>query len=149
MVQPVALLRSRRSSFRPRDTFSRLLTSLRLAFHSATSFEGVSVFLCTTDCPNQSEPLPPDSDQSLPIDPGVACEHLVDLVRHPQLLLPGNCEWLEQGALEFVGEHPVNAGGVADVWVGKMGDRKIAIKAYRCDSSSNNLPTYAVSGVYF
>ena len=100
----------------------------------------------TANTPNQQ--FPPAIDQSLPVDSDVVCEHLVELVGHLRLLLPGGCEWLGQGALEVVGEHPVGAGGVADVWVGKMGGRKVAIKVYRCYSSSNYLPTYVVSGTY-
>ena len=74
-----------------------------------------------------------------------AREHLIDLVSRLPPLLPDSCEWLEQGALSVVGEHPVDAGSVADVWVGMMGHRKVAIKSYRYYSSSDYLPTYVVS----
>ena len=50
--------------------------------------------------------------------------------------------------LEVVGEHPVDAGAVADVWIGMMGNRKVAIKSYRCYSSSEYLVTYMVSDTY-
>lgn len=52
---------------------------------------------------------------------------------------------MEQGTLEFIGEHPIDAGGAADVWAGKIGDRAVAIKAYRCYSSTDNVVTYVVS----
>lgn len=52
---------------------------------------------------------------------------------------------MEQGTLEFIGEHPIDAGGAADVWAGKIGDRTVAIKAYRCYSSTDNVVTYVVS----
>ena len=146
MPQPVALLHSKRSSFRPKGLFSRLLASLRLLFHPRTPLEAVNAPSCTASAPCQMESFPPEIDRLSPVDPSAVCEHLVDLVRHLRSLLPGSCEWLEQGALEFVGEHPVDAGGIADVWAGKMGNRKVAIKAYRCYSSSNYLPTYVVSG---
>ena len=140
MAQPVAPLHSKRSPLRPKDSFSRLLTSIRLLFHPRALLEGVDASTSRTI----SVP-----DQLLPIDSGMLYEHLVDLVHHLQSLLPGSCEWLEQGALEFVGEHPVDAGGVADIWVGEMDNRrKVAIKAYRCYSSSNNFPTYVVSSTY-
>ena len=145
MAPPVILLSSKRPSLRPKDPFFHLLTSLRLISHPKASLESVGVSSPTINT-NQSESFPTGIDQLLPIGPGALCEHLVDLGRHLRSLLLDGCEWLGQGALEFIGEHPVDAGGVADVWVGKMGDRKIAIKAYRCYSSSNYLPTYVVSG---
>ena len=138
MTQPAALLRSKRYSFRSKGPFSRLLVYLRLVSNRKTLPEGA-------DVPSRTAGA---LDQSFLVDPDVVCDHLVDLVDHLRSLLPGSCEWLEQGALEIVGEHPVDAGGVADVWVAKMGDRKVAIKNYRCYSSSNYLPTYVVSGTY-
>lgn len=104
--------------------------------------------LDTTDIPNRPKPFPPEIDQSrLPVD-SHGCGSLVDLVSHLRPLLPGGCEWLGQGALDVIGEFPIGAGGIAEVWAGKMGSRKVAIKVYRCNSSSNCLPTYVVSGVY-
>ena len=138
MAQSVAVLPSKRSPFHPKVSFSRLLTSLRLLFHLKTRLERADVSSRTANAPDQLE--------SLPIDPGTVCDHLVDLMRHLQSLLPGGCEWLERGALELVGEYPVDAGGVADVWVGRMSNRRVAIKAHRCYSSSNYLSAYVVSG---
>ena len=133
------LFHSKRSSFHPEDSFSSYLASLRLLFRLRTTVQGVNV-------PDQLESSPAEFPSE--IDPGALCEHLVGLLNHLRPLLPGSCEWLERGALEFVGEHPIDAGGVADVRVGKLGDSKIAIKVYRCYSSSNYLPSYAVSGAY-
>ena len=100
------------------------------------------------NAPGQLESFPPEIGQSLLVGPDALWYHLVDPVRHLQSLLPGSCQWLEQGVLEVVGKFPVGAGGVADFWVGKMGDRKVAIKVYRLYSSSNCSPTYVVSGTY-
>ena len=131
---------------RLKDLSSRLLTSLRLIFRPKASLEVSGSPSRTTGVPYRPEPFPPEVDQPLSVDPGTVCEHLVDLVRPLQSLLPGSCEWLEQRALDVVGEYLVDAGRVADIWVGKMGNRKVAIKAYRCYSSSNYLSIYAVSG---
>jgi len=88
-------------------------------------------------------------DQSKPpLDPGTLREHLIDLVARLPPLLPGSCEWLEQGAFEVIGGRPIDAGSVADVWVGVMGNRRVAIKSYRYYSSSDYLPTYVVGGVW-
>ena len=83
-----------------------------------------------------------------PLDPAVLLERLIDLVSRLPPLLPDSCEWLDQGAVEFVGGRPVDAGSVADVWVGMMGNRTIAIKSYRYYSSSDYLPTYVVSDTW-
>jgi len=147
MAVPVVLPPSNRPSLRPKDPFSRLLASLRLNSHPKASLERVDVPSPTVNA-NRSETFPTEIDQSLPVGPGALCEHPVDLVRHLRSLLPSSCEWLEQGTLDVVGEHPVDAGAVAEVWVGKMGDRKVAIKVYRCYSSSNCSATYVVSGTY-
>ena len=120
-----------------KNSLPHLFTHLRLAFRPRISLEGVNVS-------SQSEP--PEIDQSLPIDLVALCEHLVDLVLHLRPLLPDSCRWMEQGALGIVGAYPFAAGGIADVWVGIMGDRKVAIKSYRCYSSSDYLSIYVVSG---
>ena len=56
--------------------------------------------------------------------------------------LLANCRQLEQEDMKVVGAHPIGAGGFADVWVGKMGDRKVAVKSYRCYTSSGCMPTH-------
>jgi hypothetical protein len=117
----------------------RLFAHLRLLFRPRTLLEGVDV---------SNQLRPPEINQSLPIDLVALCEHLVDLVLYLRPLLPDSCRWMEQGALEIVGTYPFAAGGIADVWVGMIGDRRVAIKSYRCYSSSNYLPTYVVSGTY-
>ena len=145
----MAHLRSKRSPFLLRGSFSYLLASLRLVFHPKTLLEGVDpVPYYTTDVPNRPEHFPPEPDRSPLTDPDVLCEHLVDLVRHLRPLLPGSCEWLGQGSLEVVGDHPVDAGGIADVWIGKVDNRRVAVKSYRFHSSSDHLPTYMVSGTH-
>ena len=139
---------SKLSPLRPRSPVSHLLTFPRRISHQETPLERFDVSSHTTGVPGRSEQFPPAIDELHPTDPGALCKHLVGLVSRLQPLLPASCSWLEPGSIEVVGEHPVDAGGVADVWVGKMGDRRIAIKAYRFYSSSNYLPTYLVSGAY-
>jgi len=147
MTLPVVFSRPERSSFRSKCPLSRLLTSIRLIFCPDTSLKGASSTSCPVSGPAQSELFPPDFDRPPQADPDALCEHLVGLVSHLRSLLPSCCKWLEQGSLEFVGEYPVDAGGTADVWAGKMGDRTIAIKTYRCYSSTDCVMTYTVSGI--
>lgn len=99
----------------------------------------------TANAPNESE----GSSWSLPIRPHPLCEQIVERVgldlKPP---LRDSCEWLEKNALE-VGGGPLIRGDVAEVWVGRMGDRPVAIKSYRLRlPCSDYLPAYMVSGVY-
>lgn len=71
-----------------------------------------------------------------------------DLLPHPQEPLPAGYERLEQEVLEIVGRFPASAGGTADVLEGRIGDRRVAIKSYRCYLSSDRLLTYVVSRTY-
>ena len=128
---------------------SRLFTSLRHIFHRGASLIGTNPASYPIEVPTQSKSLPPETDLLHPVDHFALCEYLVGLMCPLRSLLPGSCEWLEQGALEFVGEHPVDAGGAADVWAGKMGDRKVAIKSFRCYSSTDYVVTYVVSRTCF
>ena len=146
MSQSTVLFPSKLSSFYPKNHFLRLLTSLRLIFHPNTPLEGAGIPSRITSVPDQLVSPLLRVDRPLPIDPDALREHLIDLMSHLPPLLPDSCKWLEQGDLEVLGERPVDAGGVADVWVGMMGNRKIAIKSYRYYSSSDYLPTYVVSG---
>jgi hypothetical protein len=134
-----------RSSPCPKDLFLRLLTSLGLTSHSKTISEGVDVTSSAADAPDHSALFPLEIDQ--PTDPGALREHLIDLVHNLRPLLPDGCEWLEE-ALEVVGGRPVGAGRIADVWVGKVGNRMVALKVFRCYSSSSYRPIYMVSGTY-
>jgi hypothetical protein len=54
-------------------------------------------------------------------------------------------QWLGQEDLTVVGTCPIDAGSFADVWLGKMGDRKVAVKSYRCYASASCTSTYDVS----
>jgi len=145
MTQRVALFSSELLSPRPGGPLSRLFLSLRLIFHSKTSLGGVNIRSPTADVPDRSGLAPQAVDRSLPMDPDEVCEHLIDLVSRIPSLLPDSGEWLERGVLEVIGGHPIAAGDVADIWVGILGNRKVAIKSYRYSSSSNYMPTYVVS----
>ena len=59
--------------------------------------------------------------------------------------LPSGCMLFGEEDLEFVGPHPIDAGGFADVWMGEMGGRRVAVKSYRCYLSGNCALTNKVS----
>ena len=40
------------------------------------------------------------------------------------------------------GTRPIDAGGFADLWVGEMGDRKVAVKSYRCYTSADSMTAH-------
>lgn len=54
--------------------------------------------------------------------------------------LPPSCNWLTLEDIKVVGVRPIDAGGSADVWMGEMGDRTVALKSYRCYLSSDLAP---------
>lgn len=101
---------------------------------------------CATDLPDQPQSLPPEIDLSLMKNPSTPLEHPVEAVRSLKPFLPGGCEVLGQGDLKITGSFPIDAGGFADMWVGKMKDgTTVAIKSHRSYSSTSCLPVYVVS----
>lgn len=44
---------------------------------------------------------------------------------------PPECNWLEPSDVEVTGERPVDGGRFAEVWRGRLEDRKVAVKSYR------------------
>lgn len=83
-------------------------------------------------------------DKGLPTYSHSLCELLMELVSHIRPLLLGDYEWLEEGAIEAIDDHPTAAGGVANILVGTKGSRKVAIKQYRVYATLDYLPTYMV-----
>jgi len=45
---------------------------------------------------------------------------------------PPACHWLGPGEVRIIGEHPIAAGGFANVWEGTHDGRKVVLKSYRC-----------------
>ena len=90
---------------------------------------------------NQSESSPLGIDYSS----AMGTDTLVSMAVQLRPSLPANCAWMGQGDLKVVGTHPIDAGGFADVWVGEMVDRKIAIKSYRCNASADYAQIYGAS----
>lgn len=81
----------------------------------------------------------PPVSSSLEIDHSIATDlgtH-VNLASQLWLSLPANCRRLRQQDLKVVGTRPIDAGSFADIWVGMMGDRKVAVKSYRYYSSTD------------
>lgn len=92
-----------------------------------------------------------DQLESLPLLPAELDTRrgaLSDLLLHLQGSLPAGCERLGRGAVQVVGDFPTSAGGTADVWEGRINDRRIAMKSYRCYLFSDCLLTYVVSRTY-
>ena len=102
-----------------------------------------------SNAPGLPESLLKKTSWSLSPDPYPLYEHIVERVsNHLKPLLQDSREWLEQDAIEVDGGLLVR-GDVAEVWVGTMGDRKVAIKSYRPSfPCPDYLPFYEVSGAY-
>ena len=133
----------RLSSFRLPASLSRLSAYIRLLFYIKASLGGTGPSSHTANTPGHAAPIVLEFDQSSPTDPAVLCDLLDELTRNLQSRLPG-CEWLEEGAIEFIGDRPIDAGQVANIFVGMRGNIKVAVKCYRFYPSSGYLPAYMV-----
>ena len=76
---------------------------------------------------------PPGVDHSFMADLGA----LVKMAGRLRPSLPVDYLWLGRKDLKVVGTRPIGAGGFADVWVGELDNRKVAIKSYRCSASAD------------
>lgn len=115
------------------------------AYHAVPSggvqLEGGDALSHSSHPRDQPELSPPEIDHS----PTTDLSTLINLAGRLQpFLLPGY-RWLGQEDLKIVGTRHIDSGGFADVWVGEMGDRKIAVKSYRCYASANCTSIYNVS----
>jgi len=140
---------------RTRATVFHLIPRVRLLFypHGISPSRGrqrawsdLRSSVRNVDAPENSLSLPPQIDLSQMINPGTPPEHIVDAVRSLKPFLPIGYEVLGQGDLTITGSCPINAGGFANVWAGKMKDGTVvAVKSHRHYSSSSCLPVYLVS----
>lgn len=135
---------SKPSPFRYPTSLSRLFAHIHLFFHIKASLEGTGSFSHTgTKIPDQEGQLIPEFEQYSPSDPAALCDLLHELARHLRSRLPG-CKWFEEGAIEFDSDCPADAGEVANIFAGTMGDRKVLVKCYRFYPSTDYLPSYMV-----
>jgi len=54
------------------------------------------------------------------------------------------CRWLDPGDIKLVGEHPIGAGGFANIWGVTHNGCKAVLKSYRCYVSSDVAQVVAV-----
>ena len=69
---------------------------------------------------------------------------LINLAGRLRPFLLSSSRWFGQEDLKVVGTFPIGAGGFADVWDGKVGDRRVAVKSYRSYTSADCMLTYKV-----
>ena len=69
----------------------------------------------------------PDSDDGLSLP-----QHYARTAQDFQLSLPSTCCWLSPKDVDLVDEHPIAAGGFANILEAKYGGRKVVLKSYRC-----------------
>lgn len=143
MVSPTPLAQS--SSFCPKAVISRLLAYLRLLPHLDSSLKGANLSSRTSDVHNPPSPPISEFDQWFPADPDALRELIVEFVLQLRPLLPDDCDWLEDGAIQFDNGHPVDAGGFADILVGMIESKKVAVKYFRIYSSSDYFLTFMVN----
>jgi len=69
---------------------------------------------------------------ALDLDSVPAYQRYVLVAQGLRSSLPSTHRWLHQGDLRIIGEHPVAAGGFANIWEGVLNGRKVMVKSYRC-----------------
>ena len=94
------------------------------------------------DVPSHDKPESPPPDIDCP--PTMGRNVLIDLAGRLRLSLPPSSRWFGPGDLRVIVTRLVDAGGFADLWVGEMVGRKVAIKSYRCYLSGSCMPIYKV-----
>lgn len=119
--------------------FSRLLAFLSLLLRLRNLLGGID---------GAHRPMLSNVEPSPPTDAESRRRALPGLLLRLQKSLPVDCKQLDRGTIEVVGPFPAAAGGIANVWEGRIGERKVAIKSYRCYLSSDRLPTDVVSNLH-
>jgi len=90
---------------------------------------------------DRSDPSPPEASRTVATE----VDALVDPISRLQPSLSPIYRRLGQGDLGVVGTRPIDAGGFADVWIGDMDDRRVAVKSYRCYGSADYPSIYKAS----
>jgi len=73
----------------------------------------------------RSSPAPGPDDECL-------SQHYAQMARELLSSSLSVCHWLDPEEVKVVGEHPIAAGGFANVWEGTHDGRKVVLKSYRC-----------------
>jgi len=77
-------------------------------------------------------PPPPRSSSAPSLGDARLLQNYAQMARGLLSSSSPTCSSLGPGDIKIVGEHPVAAGGFADVWEGTYDGRKVVLKSYRC-----------------
>lgn len=59
-------------------------------------------------------------------------QHYLQIARVLQSFMPPTCRLSSLEDVKPIGDHPIAAGGVADIWEAVYDGRKVVLKSYRC-----------------
>ena len=59
-------------------------------------------------------------------------QHYSQMARALQSLMPSTCRWLSPEDVKSIGDHPMAAGGIADIWEAMCDGSEVVLKSYRC-----------------
>lgn len=59
-------------------------------------------------------------------------QHYAQMAQDLRPSMPSTCRWVDPEVIRLVGEHPIGAGGFADIWEVTYNGRKAVLKSYRC-----------------
>ena len=71
-------------------------------------------------------------------------QHYAQMAQNLRSSMPFPCRWLDPEDIKLVGEHPIGAGGFANIWKATRNGRKAVLKSYRCSISSDIAEVVAV-----
>ena len=59
-------------------------------------------------------------------------QHCSQIAHVLQPFMPHTCRWLSPEDVKLIGDHPIAAGGFADIWEAVHDGRKVVLKSRRC-----------------
>lgn len=101
----------------------------------------------TLQCPNHPSSLSHLGGRGSPApcsDGAPLCQHCVQMAQELRSPLPTAYGWLNPADVRITSEHPVGAGGFANIWEGVLNGRKVAVKSYRCYESFDQAQVVSV-----
>jgi len=81
---------------------------------------------------NQAPPTPSERCVGTDAENSSRVSQFLELAAKLRPSFPPACSWLDPTDLQDIEEPPVDGGRFANVWRGRLEDREVAIKSYRC-----------------
>jgi hypothetical protein len=81
----------------------------------------------------QRQPQPEVAgSHTLDLDIMTLSQHYAEMAQTLRPFMPLTCCWLSPEDVKPIGNHPIAAGGYANVWEARYDGRRVVLKSYRC-----------------